>query len=210
MAQCVIIGRKRRHKHLKPIIVILIIIVLLLLYYYLRILPIIYSIAEEKTRMKVSESIDEMADMELNNITYQDLVTLGYNETGYVSIVRVNSVLADMLARNITSRVRKEMSTYEDDGVDISLGALTGVTALSGVGPKFKLYITNLGVVDADFSSEFISAGINQTIHRLYMQVMVDMNIVLPGNVRKITNSSEIIIAESIIVGEVPKVYLSN
>ena len=104
----------------------------------------------------------------------------------------------------MTALIREEMSEFEKEGVRFPLGTITGLPFLSGIGPELELNLINLGIVDADFFSEFSSAGINQTIHKLYMRIVVNMTIVLPGYTTSFENSSEVIICESIISGKVP------
>lgn len=75
---------------------------------------------------------------------------------------------------------------------------------LSDIGPELTYNVLDLGVVDADFYSEFSSAGINQTLHRLYMKIIVNMRIVLPGYSLAFDNSSTVMICENVIAGDVP------
>lgn len=163
-----------------------------------------FTFITEKVRMQVSESIDNMTDKELQSVEYSDLVIVRYNEDGYVSILQVNSVVVDLFARKVTSLIRSEMELFEQDGIEMPLGTVTGLPFLSGVGPTITVNSINLGVVDADFSSEFVSAGLNQTIHRLYLTIIVNMKIILPGYTLPLDNSSKVMICESVIAGDVP------
>ncbi len=55
--------------------------------------------------------------------------------------------------------------------------------------------------------SEFISKGINQTLHRVYLQVKCNVNIVTPFDsiAKDITN--QVLLMENIIVGKIPDTY---
>ena len=75
---------------------------------------------------------------------------------------------------------------------------------LSDLGPALTYNVLNLGVVDADFISDFVDAGINQTLHRLYMRIVVNMKIILPGYSLSFDNGSTVLICENIISGDVP------
>lgn len=173
-------------------------------YYYLRIAPVITDVVTESTRMRVSESIDDMTEKQLYEVSYDDLVISRYDSDGEVVFVQINSVNVNLFARRVTSLIRGEMETFEQAGIDIPIGTATGIPLLSDLGPAITLNVLNLGVVDAEFHSEFTSAGINQTLHRLYMKVVVNMKIVLPGYSLAFDNSSWVIICENILSGDVP------
>ena len=78
---------------------------------------------------------------------------------------------------------------------------------LAGIGPKIKITISSIGNVKTDLKSEFSSKGINQTLHRVYLQVDCEVNILTPFNniSKRITN--QILIAENVIVGNIPDTY---
>ena len=86
-------------------------------------------------------------------------------------------------------------------------GSFTGIHLLSGRGPGVKIRISSIGNVETDLRSEFISQGINQTLHRVYLQVKCEVNILTPfQNInREITN--QVLLAENVIVGKIPSTY---
>ncbi len=201
MAKC---KPKRKFGWIKPVVAIIVIFGLLLWYYFGRIAPVVTTVSIESVRMRVSQAIDDMTDAELQGKDYDDFVITRYNTDGNLSILQVNSISVDLFARKVTSLIRNEMEEFKERGVAVPLGTLSGLPFLSGFGPAVEINLLNLGVVDADFSSEFISAGINQTLHRLYMRIVVNMTIVLPGYSMEFDNSSQVIICESVITGDVP------
>ncbi len=194
----------KKHRLLKVIIVLLLLFGAILAYYYLRIMPLITNIVIENTRMKVSKAIDDMTDLQLQNTKYEDFVIVRYDENGKITFFQVNSVNVDLFARKVTALIRDEMSLFESNGIKIPIGTVSGIPFLSDLGPELTLNVLNLGVVDADFSSDFSDAGMNQTVHRLYMKIIVSMKIILPGYSLSFNNSSTVIICESVIVGDVP------
>ncbi len=201
MRKCKII---KKHRLIKFLIALILVFGAILTYYYLRVAPLVTNIVIENTRMKVSEAIDDMTDRQLQNTNYEDFVIVRYDNEGKMTFFQVNSINVDLFARKVTALIREEMSKFENDGINIPIGTVSGVPFLSDLGPEITLNILNLGVVDADFTSEFISAGVNQTIHRLYMKIIVNMKIILPGYSLSFDNSSTVIICESVIVGDVP------
>ena len=86
-------------------------------------------------------------------------------------------------------------------------GSFTGISLLAGTGPGIKIKISSVGNVETDLKSEFISQGINQTLHRVYLQVKCEVSILTPFEniTRDITN--QVLIAENVIIGKIPSTY---
>ncbi len=195
---------KKRRILLRIILAAAMIAAAFIAYYYLRIAPVISDIVIESTRMKVSEAIDDMTEQHLYDVSYDDFVITRTNEEGMVTLVQINSVNVNLFARRVTSLIRGEMKAFEETGVQIPLGTVTGIPLLSDLGPELTYNVLNLGVVDADFTSDFTSAGVNQTLHRIYMRIVVNMKIILPGYSLAFDNGSTVLICENIISGDVP------
>lgn len=199
-----VVKLKRRRRLLKTIIIAAVAIAVAAVYYYLRIAPVISTVVTERTRMQVSQAIDDMTESHLYDVTYDDFVISRYDNEGNVTFIQINSVKVNLFARRVTSLIRSEMKTFEEQGVQIPLGTVTGIPLLSDLGPELTYNVLDLGVVDADFISEFTDAGVNQTLHRLYMKIIVNMRIILPGYSLAFDNSSTVMICENVIVGDVP------
>lgn len=182
----------------------------LCIWYYLgRIVPTIRTIIEETVRIQVSKAIDDMTDSELRNITYEDIIITRFDGEGHVTLMQVNSVNVDVFARKVTARIREEMEAFREEGISINLGTMSGIPFLSGMGPSINFNALNLGIVDADFISEFTSGGINQTLHRLYMRIVVNMTVTLPGRTYEFDNGSSVMICEAVIAGNIPNAVVS-
>ncbi len=190
--------------------VILLIIAGFCIWYYLaNIAPAVNTVIEETVRAQVSKAIDDMTDNELQNVQYDDFVITRFDEGGNITLMQINSINADIFARKVTAGIREEMKKFEKEGISINLGTMSGISFLSGIGPSIEFTAINLGVVDAAFFSEFLSGGVNQTLHRLYMRIEVDMSVTLPGKNYKIKNGSDVMICESVISGKVPDSLLA-
>ena len=99
--------KNKRRRWIKPVIISMIIIGLLVFYYFIRIVPVMRTMIVERVRMQVSEAIDNMTELELKEIEYDDLIITRYNSDGYLSVLQVNSVNVDMFSRRVTSLVRQ-------------------------------------------------------------------------------------------------------
>ena len=76
---------------------------------------------------------------------------------------------------------------------------------MSGKGPAVPVSIISIRNSDASFSSNFTQAGINQTLHQIIMQVSIDVAVLILGQTNDFTVNSQVVIAETIIVGQVPE-----
>ena len=86
-------------------------------------------------------------------------------------------------------------------------GSFSGFKLLAGRGPGVKIRISSIGNVETDLRSEFTSQGINQTLHRVFLQVDCEVSVLTPFKdiSKKIAN--QVLLAESVIVGNIPDTY---
>ena len=114
----------------------------------------------------------------------------------------INIVISD-----VANRIQKSINNTKEEDVNISLGSFTGISLLSGSGFKVPIRISTVGNVKTDVKSEFKSQGINQTLHRLYLQIESEISILTPFNTIQESITNQLILAENIIVGEIPETY---
>jgi sporulation protein YunB len=97
-----------------------------------------------------------------------------------------------------------------NEGIQVSIGMFTGLAFLYNFGPKVSLKLTPIGIVTTDMYSEFVSIGINQTSHKVYITIEASLEVVLPFSTRTIDSVTNVLLTESVIVGKVPNVYLNS
>ncbi|MBW7573456.1 sporulation protein YunB [Caproiciproducens faecalis] len=170
--------------------------------------PIIKSITANQARIKSVDTINNAITQELNKngITYKDLVTVERDGEGKVLAITTQMIKMNELKSAIIADVQKDIG---DDGhldIGVPLGSLTGGDLLHGWGPKVPLRLTLSGNVNADFKSTFESAGINQTKHQIILNVHTSVYSFLPGFDTTTEVETNVPVAETIIVGEVPQV----
>lgn len=135
-------------------------------------------------------------------------VTFQKDEDGAITAVSCNMAHINML----TSRVLEKVigKTQENTvTIGIPVGNLTGIPFLMGRGVKLPVKITALSSSRAEFANSVVAAGINQTKHQIDLCVTVDMRLMLPWGSESDTVSTEILIADTVIVGKVPDTYLN-
>lgn len=176
-----------------------------------RVRPFIYSLAENKAKLLSVEIIENSVRSVLQdeNITYNDLVTLGKNSQENVTSIETNMVKTNILKSEICSFAVSEIEKVSDYQLEIPLGALLGSDLLSGRGPHITIPITLTGRVEGEFQNDFSAAGINQTLHQVWINMNAEVYILLPGGATKTQVSSRVEIAQTVVVGLVPNAYVN-
>lgn len=149
-----------------------------------------------------------VADVILNTIVYDDLVHIITDEFGNISMIQANTLEINNLSKDLSQTTESKIEEFGKAGFLIPVGSFTGIPLLVGRGPKIKLKVMPVGSINCSFSSQFETAGINQTNHKIYLKINADVGVVLPIKSKRYSASRQVLISESIIVGQVPEVYL--
>jgi len=166
---------------------------------------------EVKSRALATRAINSsVADVVMNSIVYDDLVTIISDEFGSISMIQANSLEINNLSKDLAQTCESRISEYGVKGVTIPIGTFTGVPLLVGRGPRVNVKMTPIGSVICKFVSHFESAGINQTIHKIYVNIIATVSIIMPLSTRSLEATQQVLISESVIVGQVPEVYLQS
>lgn len=145
-----------------------------------------------------------------DEMRYEDLVTIMRNEAGEIVSFAANPLKINKIARDTASISQSNLKNLSLNGIPVPLGALTGIEAFAGLGPSIYFRIIPVSSVACGFSSTFESVGINQTKHSIYLNVIADINIVMPSKTKNFAVTTDILIGESVIVGKVPDAYLQS
>ena len=122
-------------------------------------------------------------------------------------MLKLNTVKINLIASDIAYNIQQELYKAENSSIALPLGSITGSRYLAGFGPRFQIKILPQGSIITDFKSEFESAGINQTIHRIYLDVACKVTIVTPYDSLEADIINQVLMTESVIVGEIPETY---
>ena len=118
-----------------------------------------------------------------------------------------NIVTANKLKSFLALSILTRITNVDGTELGIPVGNLTGISILAGRGPEIRVKVIPIGSVQTELSSQFVSAGINQTQHRIIMEVTSNVDIILPSETVSTTVSVNVVIAETVIVGSVPDSY---
>lgn len=187
--------------------------VFLFLFYYFKVVcPIIVKLSEEKVRSVATKTISKVVGDVLveEGVNYDKIVNITYSSNNEVEFVEIDSVEVNLLIREITKKVQDEFVNLGKEGVKIALGTFSGIPFLYDLGPNFYVRLIPIGIVNTSINSDFTSAGLNQTLHRLNFVVSANIGLVLPGKTQNYTTDLEVMICESVIVGKVPQFYFNS
>lgn len=126
---------------------------------------------------------------------------------GNIQMINANIFKIDEITSDIALYIQKELDNTQNTKVKLPIGSFTGVKILSGMGPSVNIKIASTGKVNTDLRSEFVSQGINQTIHRIYLQIDCIVNILTPFKTIEEKISNQVLLAENVIMGQIPSTY---
>ena len=139
--------------------------------------------------------------------TYEDLFTIEKDSEGNIQMINANILKMNLLTSDIASFIQNSLDNTDYSKIKLSIGSLTGIKMLSGIGPKLSLKISSTGDVETDLRSEFVSQGINQTLHRIYLQINSSVTILTPIKILQEEISNQVLLAEHVIIGQIPSTY---
>lgn len=148
-----------------------------------------------------------IGELEHSGMDYSSLVTLSMNGEGDVTSVQCNIVNINRLKTNVAERVEREIDRLAAMEIRIPIGTLLGLQLLHGKGFTVGMTIEPLGYANTTIISEFTDAGINQTLHRIIIEISADVDALIPGFETRVPVKTSIVAAETVIVGRVPNAY---
>lgn len=130
-------------------------------------------------------------------------------KVGNIKMINANIFTINEITSDIAINIQKSLDNHEDTSIKLSLGSFTGSKLLSSIGPNIKVGLSSVGKVNTDLRSEFVSQGINQTIHRVYLQIDCKVNILTPYDEINTDVSNQVLLVENVIMGDIPENYFN-
>ncbi len=181
------------------------------LYIKFLVTPLIIHTSEAQIKVHATQSMNFAITEAMNqHITYDDLVNIVTDSSGKISMIQANTVKINNISMMIERITLSHLMEIARTPIHIPLGAFTGISLFSGLGPPIEVEIFPYGEVGCKFLSQFISAGVNQTQHKIYVSVDTVVNLVLPFKTIAINLSNEVLVCENLIVGDIPETYLKS
>lgn len=172
----------------------------------------IAGLAETQIRNATSDLINDAIDKQIDNekIQYDRMVFFEKDLDGRITALKTNMSEVNRLKTDILNLINDEIMALDTSDLGIPIGSLLLPEILSGKGPCIPVQILAIRNSDASFSSTFVEAGINQTLQQMNLDVCVDVSVLVLGKTKDFTVSSQVVVAETIIVGQVPETYLQS
>ena len=204
-----IINNKRNIKHKKLFKIFFILFIFLLIFGVIvkAVTPVFNRLCSDKAKSVATIITNDETTNAIIDYEYSDFVIIHKDDDGNILMLESNMKNINIVISDVANRIQKSINNIQAEDVSISLGSFTGVSILSGRGIKVPIRISTIGNVKTNVRSEFISQGINQTLHRLYLDIESEISILTPFNTINESIKNQLILAENIIVGEIPETY---
>lgn len=186
--------------------------VLLVIFFRIKYHDAILELAETQLRNSTSDLINDAIDkqIELGNIQYDRMVYFEKDLDGKITALKTNMSEVNRLKTDILDIINDEILALDTSDLGIPIGSLILPEIFSGKGFQIPVLIHSIRNSDASFSSSFTEAGINQTLQQLTLEVIVDVTILVLGQTDSFTVSSHVVVAETVIVGQVPNTFFNT
>lgn len=199
-------------KLVRRIGIALIIVAVLFLIFRNRYRDIVWELAQTQVKNSTSDLTNDAIAKQIakGTIQYDRIVYFEKDLDGKITALKTNMSEVNRLKTDILNIINDEILALDTTDIGIPLGSLIFPEFFSGKGPVIPVRVISIRNSDAVFASNFSQAGINQTLHQLTMIVSVDVAILVLGQTRSFTIISEVVVAETVIVGDVPDTYFDT
>lgn len=172
----------------------------------------IRGLAETQIRNTTSDLINDAIDAQIESgtIQYDRIVYFEKDLNGRITALKTNMSEVNRLKTDILNLINDEILALDTADLGIPIGSLFLPELFAGRGISIPIQIISIRNSDASFTSNFTEAGINQTLQQLNMNVSVDVAVLVLGKTNYFTVSSQVVVAETIIVGQVPDTFLNT
>lgn len=169
--------------------------------------PVFETMCEEKVKSIATVISNQESTKAMNKYQYEELYTIEKDASGNVTFIKSNVAPINNMISDLTEGIQNRFDDLDKSQICIPAGNLFGVYFLSGVGPDIPVKVATSGTIDTEIKSEFVSKGINQTLHRVYVNFQCSVKILTPIKNYEKSITNQFIIAENVIVGNIPDTY---
>ncbi len=169
--------------------------------------PMFRATAAYHASIYATNLMNEAVEHELEQVQNANLVLIEQNEKTNITSVTLDMMRINQIKTGITERILRELSSEETEVVEVPLGTLMGSEIFSGRGPLVPITLSPMGLAHIQMESGLRQAGINQVLHEVILHVEVEVSAILPGFSADAAASSDYLISQTVIVGNVPERY---
>ena len=206
MVRCRLRHNKQQGKQLAPWMITLgvaaVVVLVCTAVLEARLRPMVVLAAQAQAQNAITAVAEE------TGVSYDDFVTIQRDSSGAITALTTDMAALNLLRAQLVADVLEALEGVDVSQIQVPLGSLVDLDILWGLGPTLKVHAMTVGTVDGEFFSEFTSAGVNQTLHRICLKLTVPLTLMLPGGAVEAVSETELCVAETVIVGQVPQAYL--
>ena len=196
------------------IVILLVLVLLFVLFYGLRskYRLVIRDLAETSVKNATSDLANDAIAKQIENgsIQYDRIVYFEKDLEGHITALKTNIGEVNHLKTDILNIINGQILALDAADIGIPIGSLFLPEFFSGRGPAIPVHILAIRNSEATFTSHFTQAGINQTLHQLVMELNVDAAVLVLGETSTFSVSSQVVAAETVIVGAVPNTFIQT
>ena len=171
--------------------------------------PNLEDISRMRAEVLVTRTINRaLSELFQEQTVEEDLFLLKKDENGKTELVQANSIAINILLTQLALNLQEAFRTMDEEPLQVPLGALMGSKMLSQTGPCSDVVIKPVSVISTDFRTEFDSKAINQTKYKIYIVLKCRVKVMAPFSSRTFDTSSKILLAETVILGDVPDSFV--
>ena len=172
--------------------------------------PVVFNYANAVLDAVAVQAVNRGVADVINAETYSNLTDIRRDAKGAITSINADAMAMNFLSAQVSSRAQSYLETKSHEGIPVPIGTFSGIPFLVGQGIPIKLNLKLVGAVNCNFESEFKTAGINQTEHKITLRTYAAVDIILPFYAKRTNIVIEMLFADSIIVGEVPEFMLTH
>jgi sporulation protein YunB len=206
-------GRRRVYFYISPKLIKVIVPILALLMLFIvvekNLRDTIFTVAGAKATQAATEAINQaIAEKVVGSVDYRELIHIVQDNNGRIVLMQANTLKLNKIASDTTLAVQQKLRELGNEKFNIPLGQALGSKLLASYGPLIKVVIVPIGTVQVKVSDDFDEAGINQTKHRLLLNVETKVRVVIPLTSTEAIVKNQVPIKETVLIGEIPQTYI--
>lgn len=169
--------------------------------------PVFKASCETAASSKGVTIINEEVNKVMRNYSYDNLISVEKDQNGKIAFIKADSICINDIVTKIVSNIQKQFDGIPRISVFINMGSVSGISALKNFEPRFEVELESAGNINATTRTDFQAIGINQTHHKIYLDIDARVGILTPLDTFGKDVSTEVLLTEAVIVGEVPDSY---
>ena len=189
---------------------VMVVVVLLAVWCVVVVNPVVFNYAHAALDAVAVQAVNKAVADVVNADTFSSLTDIRRDANGTITSINADAAAMNILAVQVSTRAQEHLNAMSHDGLPVPIGTFSGIPFLVGQGFTLKLNLRLIGAINCNFNSEFKTAGINQTEHKITLCTNAVVDVILPFDTKRTNIMIEMLFSDSIIVGEVPEFMLTH